>query len=546
MREVWITGMGAVSAAGPAANSMAPLLREGRIAVTREISGWHARAPLASTGKESRRIDRGGRLFLAAAREAWNSSGLGSGASLDPRRAGVIEGSSVGAMGDLLDEARNRTEDGARRVRRLVRYMPGAAGAVLAQERGIGGPVLYLSAGSVSATVAIGEAFLMIAGGRLDMAVAGGGEAPLHDEIVSTFREAGILSDDEEWPCRPFDLRRCGTVLGEGGGAVVLESADHAKRRGAAPIAVLRGYSTATESCGMVAADAAGIPFDMLLPNVYPLPTEGMPPFGLGLQPARGPLERLRDRIILAVGERYWDSKGLGRLNALRGRHGLAPLPHFLDQARGARRHLVLTSTAFDFPATLPANVRYVGPVLDDPLWAETPWTPPRGNDPLVLVSMSSTFQDQVGCLRRVAEALGTLPVRGLVTTGPAIDAASVNSPPNVTVVPSAPHRQVLRHAAVLVTHGGHGTAMKALAAGVPMILMPHGRDQPDTAARVTARGAGITLRRTATPQVIADAVRRLLQDTSYRQGAQRLGEAVRRDAASDALIYELEDLPAQ
>jgi UDP:flavonoid glycosyltransferase YjiC (YdhE family) len=87
---------------------------------------------------------------------------------------------------------------------------------------------------------------------------------------------------------------------------------------------------------------------------------------------------------------------------------------------------------------------------------------------------------------------------------------------------------------------------MKALAAGVPMILMPHGRDQPDTAARVTARGAGITLRRTATPLVIADAVRRLLQDTSYRQGAQRLGEAVRRDAASDALIYELEDLPAQ
>lgn len=297
---------------------------------------------------------------------------------------------------------------------------------------------------------------------------------------------------------------------------------------------------------GMVAADAAGIPFDLLLPNVYPLPTEGMPPFGLGLQPARGPLERLRDRIILAVGERYWDSKGLARLNALRGRHGLAPLMHFLDQARGARRHLVLTSTAFDFPATLPANVRYVGPVLDDPLWAETSWTPPRGNDPLVLVSMSSTFQDQVGCLRRVAEALGTLPVRGLVTTGPAIDAASVNSPPNVTVVPSAPHRQVLRYAAVLVTHGGHGTAMKALAAGVPMILMPHGRDQPDTAARVTARGAGITLRRTATPQVIADAVRRLLQDTSYRQGAQRLGEAVRRDAAGDALIYELEDLPAQ
>lgn len=87
---------------------------------------------------------------------------------------------------------------------------------------------------------------------------------------------------------------------------------------------------------------------------------------------------------------------------------------------------------------------------------------------------------------------------------------------------------------------------MKALAAGVPMILMPHGRDQPDTAARVTARGAGITLKRTAKPAAIAAAIRRVLADGSFRTGAQRLGEAVRRDARGDALIRELEDLPGR
>ena len=82
---------------------------------------------------------------------------------------------------------------------------------------------------------------------------------------------------------------------------------------------------------------------------------------------------------------------------------------------------------------------------------------------------------------------------------------------------------------------------MKALAAGVPMVLLPHGRDQADNAVRVTARGAGVALKRSAEPDVIAAAVRRVLQNPSYRAAAQQLGEAVRRDAAGDALISELE-----
>jgi MGT family glycosyltransferase len=212
---------------------------------------------------------------------------------------------------------------------------------------------------------------------------------------------------------------------------------------------------------------------------------------------------------------------------------------------RRARRQLVMTSADFDFPGALPTSVRYVGPVLDDPAWAEvTPWTPPAGAEPLVLVAMSSTFQDQIGCLQRVIDALGTLPVRGVVTTGFAVDAAVLRPPANVTVVPSAPHRQVLQHAALVVTHGGHGTVMKTLAAGVPMVLLPHGRDQADTAVRVTARGAGVALKRTAGLRAIAEAVRRVLQNAPYRAAARKLGEIVRRDARSGALVRELEAVP--
>jgi MGT family glycosyltransferase len=295
---------------------------------------------------------------------------------------------------------------------------------------------------------------------------------------------------------------------------------------------------------GMVAAEAAGIPFDVLLPNIYLLPAKGMPAFGIGLLPARGALGRLRDRALNGFIEHLWDAKGLAGLNALRRRHGLSQVAHFLDQVHRARRQLILTSADFDFPGTLPAGARYVGPVLDDPAWAEvTRWTPPAGGDPLVLVAMSSTFQDQIGCLQRVVDALGTMPVRAVVTTGFAIDPAALQPSANVTVVPSAPHRQVLRHAALVVTHGGHGTVMKALAADLPMVLLPHGRDQADTAARVTARGAGVTLKRSAGSRAIADAVRRVLKDASYRAAARQLGKSVRRDAESDTLVRELEEI---
>jgi MGT family glycosyltransferase len=184
--------------------------------------------------------------------------------------------------------------------------------------------------------------------------------------------------------------------------------------------------------------------------------------------------------------------------------------------------------------------------VLDDPAWASAaPWTAPAGDDPLVLVALSSTFQDHAGCLQRIIDALGTLPVRGLVTTGPALDPGDLRAPANVEVVAAAPHSEVLKSAAAVVTHGGHGTVIRALAADVPLVVLHHGRDQADNAARVTARDAGLSVKRTAKPAAIAEAVSRVLDDPTFRTGAAQLGRSIRRDAASGALVAELEDLPA-
>jgi MGT family glycosyltransferase len=291
-----------------------------------------------------------------------------------------------------------------------------------------------------------------------------------------------------------------------------------------------------------MAAEARGVPTVVLVPNVLSLPLEGMPAFGPGFQPAKSVLGRTRDRVLNAVVERIWN-KGLPSLNETRASLGLAPLDRLLDQYDQADRVLVLTSQAFDYEAALSENVRYVGPQLDDPSWAEGWWTPPEDERPLVLVAMSSTFMDHGDQLQRAVSALGELPVRGLVTTGPAIDPSTITAPDNVDVVAAAPHTQVLAHAHVLLTHGGHGTVMKGLVAGVPIVCQPTGRDQPDNAARLEFAGAGVRVSKKASPSKVAAAVQQVLDDPSFAAAAAELGARIASDAASSAVVDELEAL---
>lgn len=290
----------------------------------------------------------------------------------------------------------------------------------------------------------------------------------------------------------------------------------------------------------MMAAEACGLPCVALVPNVVSLPCDGMPPFGTGLLPPRTVIGRTRDRALNGIVERIWNRR-LGELNQARAALGLDAIDRVLAQYDLVDRVLALTGTAFDFPASLPANVRYVGPQLDDPYWAE-PWTPPADDGrPFVLVAMSTTYMDHLEQLQHAVTAVGMLPVRALVTTGPAIDPEQLHASANVAVVRSVPHGEVLRHADVVVTHGGHGTVVKALAAGVPLVCIPTGRDQPDNAARVTHRGAGLRLARNARPAKIAAAIRRILDDPAYRRAAADLGAALTAEAASTRLLDELE-----
>lgn len=277
---------------------------------------------------------------------------------------------------------------------------------------------------------------------------------------------------------------------------------------------------------GMVAAEALRLPHALFAANVSLAPLPGHPPFGPGFAPATNEAERMRDREAGAEVEQMFDGF-LPQINAARARFGLPPLPRTLDQFR-ADRLLLATARAFDFPVErLPGHVRYVGPILDQPTWITHAATRADDERPLALVSFSTTYQKQEAALVATMQALSSLPLRGVVTLGKALTGLSLQAPANVEIWGGASHDDILPRAACVVTHAGHGTTLRALSAGVPLLAMPMGRDQNDNAARIAYHGVGIRLRPDASAAEIASAIRRLVEDPSYARNARAMARAI-------------------
>jgi MGT family glycosyltransferase len=159
-----------------------------------------------------------------------------------------------------------------------------------------------------------------------------------------------------------------------------------------------------------------------------------------------------------------------------------------------------------------------------------------------VLVSLSSTVMShEQELLQRAADALGRLPVRGLVTTGPAVDPAAIRAPANVLVRRWVRHADVLPSCSAVLTHGGHGTVIKALTAGVPLVVVPLGRDQPDNAARVLHAGAGLRLSKKAGVPALREAIGRVLDEPRYRAAARRMAATLAAERDENLVVDELE-----
>jgi len=294
-----------------------------------------------------------------------------------------------------------------------------------------------------------------------------------------------------------------------------------------------------------IAAEHAGIPAVALVHCPYPLPVRGAPPLFSGLKPMAGPVGAARDRLFDGMNRRF-SAAGLPVLNRVRAEYGLTPLENWEDQLLGVHAIYVMTAPELDFSskAELPANVHYVGPAFEpfEKDW-ESPW-PQENTDPLVLISFSTSYMDQGELAQRVLDAVSPLRVRALLTAGPALDTAHLRIPANACSVSFVPHRTVLPHASLVITHAGWQTVNAALADGVPLVCIPDARDQPDNAARVLFVNAGVRVSKKSSPSKMRKVISRALEDQSIKQGAGAMAKALARSNGATVIAEELERLP--
>jgi UDP:flavonoid glycosyltransferase YjiC (YdhE family) len=217
--------------------------------------------------------------------------------------------------------------------------------------------------------------------------------------------------------------------------------------------------------------------------------------------------------------------RGLTRVcSGIREQLGFPALPSFDDLVFSRDRVIVTSLAAIDHaPSALPMtrNVCHVGPALKTEAHArplDLPWDP-SGSVPLVLVSFSTDpIQATPDLIERSLAALGRLDVHVVATVGTGVDIGKLSAPRNALVVEAGDHDRLMAEAALVVTHGGHGTMMRALKHGVPMLVMPGiAPDQPLNGATVEELGAGRVLAQDADSDAIGSLALELLTISHYR-----------------------------
>jgi 3-oxoacyl-[acyl-carrier-protein] synthase II len=206
--------------------------------------------------KDARRTDRYTHFAVASALEALERAGLDINEGTADR-VGVLIGSGMGGAETLDAGMETVLTEGPNRLSPffMPMFLGNMASGTVAIATGARGPNFAPVSACASSAHAIGEAAAIIRRGEADVMIAGGSEAPLARMVVAGFNAMGALStrnDDPAAASRPFDAERDGFVLGEGGAALILESAEHAARRGAAVLANLAGYGTTDDANHMV------------------------------------------------------------------------------------------------------------------------------------------------------------------------------------------------------------------------------------------------------------------------------------------------------
>jgi UDP:flavonoid glycosyltransferase YjiC (YdhE family) len=288
-----------------------------------------------------------------------------------------------------------------------------------------------------------------------------------------------------------------------------------------------------------LAAELEGVPVATLVPHGHPHQAPGFPVYSIGARLPR-----------TAAGRAFWDraarittrglEQGRREYNECRARLGLGPLPWVHT---GLSRELTLIGTLpqLEYPRNWPQWARVVGP-LQWELPGGARVEPVPGDDPVVLVA-PSTAQDRDRTLLRAAlEGLAGAPVRVVAAWGEALP-GDLRVPANAVVVPWMSYAKSMPGCDVVLTHGGHGTLVRALTCGCPVVVCPAGGDMAENAARVDWARLGVRLpRRYGTPRGVRLAVERAL---TRRRVRENVTAVARWSAANDGAATAARTLEA-
>lgn len=259
VEETWAQAIAGVSGVGPIT-----LLDHSdlQVHIACEVKGFDPNAWMDL--REARRRDRYEQFATAAARQAVVQAGL-SIPFADPLRVAVIVASAIGGLATFEEGIRELVTNGPRRVSPFLipMFMANGAAGMLGIDYGARGPTFSISSACASGADALGQAWLLLRAGLIDVALAGASEATITRIGITAFDRVGALSRRNDAPyCTPspFDKDRDGLVMGEGAAVLVLETREHAERRGAEILGELAGYAASGDAFHITAPaeDGAG------------------------------------------------------------------------------------------------------------------------------------------------------------------------------------------------------------------------------------------------------------------------------------------------
>ena len=272
--KIVVTGLGATTPLGGDVKSTWDALLAGKSGISTLDKPWvaqyeipvtfagQAKVPASEvlTPQECKRLDPSSQFALIAAREAWADAGA---PEVDPERLAVEFSTGIGGVWTLLDAFDTLKERGPRRVLPMTvpMLMPNGPAAAIGMDLAARGGVRTSVSACASSTEAIANAITRLQSGEIDMVVAGGCEAAIHPLPIAAFASMHATSrrnDEPELASRPYDVARDGFVMGEGGGAMVLETEEHAKARGAKIYAYLVGGAVTSDAYHITAPDPEG------------------------------------------------------------------------------------------------------------------------------------------------------------------------------------------------------------------------------------------------------------------------------------------------